>query len=996
MLDEQGNRNNFFPFALVNRLHKRRMDKARYFEYVYRLPEANRDQLGGLRSLCDEEEEQLLQQKSMSSGLRRLGRSASRESRREFLEDSNQKSEAQQRISNAVKLKRKEKSNSVVAHLMNYQDEIDKTRTPCRHNLYVDFQALQQERFRRAREIVELEEYFLRTKIELWEDCQTFLLDCAMRWSCEIHDFAAQKRRIRLEEQRKREEEAEKQRREQAEIDKRLERKKREEMRRAKQKAERQRQQHGGFPDEAEAPVPESGKSVEADPEPPTPAPPQTEPSPEPPIEPEQQPTVVPEPETTPEPEVEQRQIQFANLEGDNIVALMNSATSILSSAGDHSYSVRMEFFAAAVEQANAPLLGRKIVSETSVSVSSEMLHGNISEELEDYLSRNVERIVDVRSDERCMLFREGIEKTEETLVLFPVALPNTSHSPFVVALCREGRDSISPQEIELTGKLVLDLMQRLKEMYRRMFLHQLCQQCVDWLSLCMGCENVYISLATEGSTDDLTYVAATASHRFMLGMRHSRVDENAGNGISHKAMDLSIPEKRCKVTHFPDVSLPSDGPLQPENIRFFQEANRKGPLMIAPITGCKDDSGVSLGCVFMDRLGSKQKKFSAVDEEVMRMATQMLADIMLGNIPLDSATHLKIEEEVDASSLTFLKIMWDKCVQNLGNISNDQLLELAKYREPPPVIPTVVQSTLLVALRCKPSKIKDWKDARIKVTQKLLTRMAKLDPTNATVTKNSFFVRARKLVKGLTAEDVFSKGSYPTQCFFNWVFAAILLRKHSVALRKRIKSGGMTDFEETQFPWVLLIRTLKRLNRMTKMGNLMIETKEREKAKILMKSTMLILQKDCCYCYFSCVSIFPFLLIFGRGAWSERRLWKSSFEPKPYIFACMNFRSVLRSSRFAALFSLLWKDELSAGSSSVIQRCGLSTRGEESTDFSSTHHHCIGAQWNKHDTFQSYHVREMIIINCFAFHGFCYFCQRNCGVSITLMTIRQLVNPSF
>eukprot|EP00796_Vickermania_ingenoplastis_P003902 gene3902-2771_t len=766
MLDEQGNRNNFFPLALVNRLHKRRMDKARYFEYVYRLPEANRDQLGYKEDVYDK---QILLNEEWSAFAVRRGRGAAaaaeehvkwitetweeceqrKKSQREFLEDSNQK----------MKLTKQELHAGIIFTWI----------------------------FRRcnkngsgAREIVELEEYFLRTKIELWEDCQTFLLDCAMRWSCEIHDLIeeekrrAEEERIRLEEQRKREEEeAEKQRREQAEIDKRLERKKREEMRRAKQKAERQRQQHGGFPDEAEAPVPESGKSVEADPEPPTPAPPQTEPSPEPPIEPEQQPTVVPEPETTPEPEVEQRQIQFANLEGDNIVALMNSATSILSSAGDHSYSVRMEFFAAAVEQANAPLLGRKIVSETSVSVSSEMLHGNISEELEDYLSRNVERIVDVRSDERCMLFREGIEKTEETL----------------------GRDSISPQEIELTGKLVLDLMQRLKEMYRRMFLHQLCQQCVDWLSLCMGCENVYISLATEGSTDDLTYVAATASHRFMLGMRHSRVDENAGNGISHKAMDLSIPEKRCKVTHFPDVSLPSDGPLQPENIRFFQEANRKGPLMIAPITGCKDDSGVSLGCVFMDRLGSKQKKFSAVDEEVMRMATQMLADIMLGNIPLDSATHLKIEEEVDASSLTFLKIMWDKCVQNLGNISNDQLLELAKYREPPPVIPTVVQSTLLVALRCKPSKIKDWKDARMKVTQKL---MAKLDPTNATVTKNSFFVRARKLVKGLTAEDVFSKGSYPTQCFFNWVFAAILLRKHSVALRKRIKSGGMTDFEDT------------------------------------------------------------------------------------------------------------------------------------------------------------------------------------------------------
>lgn len=816
------------------------MDKARYFEYVYRLAESNRNQLSFKEDVFDK---QILLNEEWSEFALRRGRGEAvaaeehvkwitetweeceerKHSQRLFLDESDRASEVQRRLSDDQKKKRKEKSNSVIGHLMRYQNEVDKSRTPCRHNLYVDFQALQQDRFRLEREMVEFEEYFIRTKIEEWENCQTFLLGCAMQWSYAIHDLAirereareeaerqriedekkrAEEERIRLEEQRKRdEEEAERQRREQAEIDKRLERKRREEMRRAKSRAERQKQQIEQTEVEMKPEVLEKAETVEA--------------VAEPEAEPGADAEVEPEPELEAEPEAEEivpleapnrHVISFRGLVGENVVSLLNCTTEILSSGGDHSYimSIKKDPCSSTVisqngifgveEREEAPLLGKRIEMEKCVSISSTALHDDVSNDLEGYLSKNVEHIRDVRMDERCVVFREGAAKNEETLVLFPVSVPSSPHSPFVIALCREGHDSVTPDEIFQMGKLVFDLGIQIREMFRRMFTNQLCQQCVDWLSLCMGCDNVYISLGAEGS-ECLTYVASTPSHRFLLGMTHTKADEMNGSGISHKAMELSIPEKRCLVTNFPDVSKPAEGALPTENIRFFQDTDRKGPLMIAPITGCRDDVGVSLGCVFVDRIGSK-KKFSSADEEVMRMATQMLADIMLGNIPLETAVSLKIEEEVDPSSLTFLKILWDKCLQNLENITSNQLLELAKYLHPPPVIPKVVQGTLLVTLRCKPSKISEWDNARKKVTQKLLTKMSKFDPTNTALTKNAFFVRARKLVKGLTAEEVFEKGSYPTQCFFNWLFAAMLLRKHTMAVRKKTKLGVM-DFDD-------------------------------------------------------------------------------------------------------------------------------------------------------------------------------------------------------
>lgn len=257
------------------------MDRARYFEYVYRLPEDNRNQLKYKEDVYDK---QMLLNEEWRGYATRCGKSPElvAEERAKwvtetwdeyeerkvfqkfFLEENAKASEVQQRVSEKRMALEREKSRLVIERLMQFQGQIDKTRMPSTHNLYVDFRAAQQNRFRAEREFVESHENILRIKLNEMEiTLFLFMKDCAER-SDAIHNLrfkereaAEEKERQRMadevkraaeelikqEEQRKREEEeAEKQRREQAETEKRLERKKREEMRRAKSRADRQRQ----------------------------------------------------------------------------------------------------------------------------------------------------------------------------------------------------------------------------------------------------------------------------------------------------------------------------------------------------------------------------------------------------------------------------------------------------------------------------------------------------------------------------------------------------------------------------------------------------------------------------------------------------------------------------------------------------------------------------------------------------------------------------------
>lgn len=259
------------------------MDKARYFEFVYRLPEKNRIQLKYKEDVYDR---QVLLNEEWADFAARCSRSREEVAeehvkwitetwedymkrkvlQRTFLLENDEASEVQWRISEKRKEREVEKSSAVIDHLMRYQDEIDKTRIRSTHNLYVDFYGAQQIRFKAEREFVESHENLLRQKLRETENYLLLSLKTAERNSSLIKKLVfterkaaekAEQQRIedemiraaeeqrRMEEQRRyEEEEAAKQRREQAEVEKRLERKRKEEQRRAKSRADRQRQQY--------------------------------------------------------------------------------------------------------------------------------------------------------------------------------------------------------------------------------------------------------------------------------------------------------------------------------------------------------------------------------------------------------------------------------------------------------------------------------------------------------------------------------------------------------------------------------------------------------------------------------------------------------------------------------------------------------------------------------------------------------------------------------
>jgi hypothetical protein len=107
-------------------------------------------------------------------------------------------------------------------------------------------------------------------------------------------------------------------------------------------------------------------------------------------------------------------------------------------------------------------------------------------------------------------------------------------------------------------------------------------------------------------------------------------------------------------------------------------------------------------------------------------------------------------------------------------------------------VIPKIVTATLVVQGK-KPTAVDQWEDSRKFIKRELIDKMLAFDPSG-TKPKSAFFLRVRKMTKGLSAADVFSRGSYPASCFFSWTFAAVLLRRASDRMRKRAAAGADLD----------------------------------------------------------------------------------------------------------------------------------------------------------------------------------------------------------
>ncbi len=88
------------------------------------------------------------------------------------------------------------------------------------------------------------------------------------------------------------------------------------------------------------------------------------------------------------------------------------------------------------------------------------------------------------------------------------------------------------------------------------------------------------------------------------------------------------------------------------------------------------------------------------------------------------------------------------------------------------------------MALGTNPKNLESWEDIRKRVKSSLIEKIVNFDPSDPAKRKKAFFTRARKVTKGLSAHDVFTRGSYPASCFFTWTFVTILIRNTSDELR--------------------------------------------------------------------------------------------------------------------------------------------------------------------------------------------------------------------
>ncbi|KEG11327.1 hypothetical protein DQ04_02741120 [Trypanosoma grayi] len=812
------------------------MDKARSFEYVYRLPATTIEEVNYGEAVYDR---QVLLNETWASYALRKGRLDEIEVEhvkwitRTWDEEEQARSKQHHVLSNAAaggerqiaarneKLRQKQdNSTRVVAHIMDFQQQVLADKVPSRHNLHVDFDVLQQRKFLGEQNIVSAAEQMLRFFIGEGEnglciglcfigECHRILFSMRLRDRlqkeeeerqriAEEHRRAIEEERLRKEIQQKEEEEAERRRKEAMEEAKILERKRREEERRARARSERKRLTHHH----------NSIELIAYEESPPLPA----KANDTPPTMEEVLPVVEPD---TAVPQLDKGGVVYRRPEGTDIVALIKDGCAILGCAGDTSYVMSIDraqmkttvvcqngcYLMETKNGTCCHLLGKTISEKNSISVASKKLHGGAVKSFADYCSSRVEFVTNSSTNDQCFMFDVSAEKRDETVVFFPILLSGYNHAPYVFAMSRDGDGSFQQHEVEDAAKVVWELGVMIDLCLEKKRRSQLCQQCVDWLTTVTGCKNCYISLIDE-MPDSMSYVAASPSHQFMLGKKHTLAEEKNGCGISFNACTEAIRGNEVLVFCIDDISNTASIPFENQKVKTFLEGEKTGSLLVGTITGRKHDGGcTSLGVVFMDCVDTKNT-FRDSEKEIFKTAVEILASLLLGNEQAFSlGKTLKIEDELQGlgpSSIVFLKCLWSQTLENLIRITPGQLLELAKYLHPPPIVPLVVQATLIVALGSRPQKVEKWEDAREKVTSGLLTKMTAFDPTDIKQRKKAFFLRAGKMLKGYGAKDVLERGSYPTSCFFSWTFAAILLRKHADKLRNRsTKDGALIGFTD-------------------------------------------------------------------------------------------------------------------------------------------------------------------------------------------------------
>lgn len=714
-------------------------------------------------------------------------------------------------------------SSKLVDSLMDREYAIRNAKIASIHTLFVDFEARQMEKMRVERAAEEDQETIGRQNCDGTEvserqrveeqfgtELQAVidLLDARRRAQEEEERRLLEEQRRKaeelrlLEEQKKRDAEAaERARREAEEEAKRAERKRREEERKNKAKAEREaraKQMRSETQQETQQ------DAVEAKP---LPSPRPSEPTAAAPAD------VIPKPPSAAEPP-----ITFSPIIGETVSQLLSSATASLSINGWSAFVVMAQSKSVSliVSQNGITMGSPAAATPNQVNGVGQVLSPGFAlsrpgpaSSLKEYQDEFVEVITDASADSKAASFMALTQGEWSGLLVMPATsvvcektpAPNNGETNMLVVVASPGTDTmLSPTVVRAIAEHVAaHFTPRLLELLSEQRAKMLGRQALEWLSITTACKNCTFALSNNFSAPSaLTFVSATQSQQFVLGRSFTKEEETSSNtGLSFSLMEESMKTGQPEVAHISDVQDKATNKVNGNSVRFFGEP-KSGSLLLCPVMRpAIPGTGQLFGVLYVDTFGDNDKTFNKADEDIIRTTAVLLADLLTpkrgdGEVVIQEATKVKLALEKDLfgeeppldSPILFLKHIWLKVNTDISQISANQLQELASYNHPPPIIPTTVSATLLVALGTNPKNLEAWEDIRKRVKPSLVEKILNFDPSDATKRKRAFFSRARKVTKGLSAHDVFTRGSYPASCFFTWTFVTTLIRKTSDEIR--------------------------------------------------------------------------------------------------------------------------------------------------------------------------------------------------------------------
>jgi hypothetical protein len=413
--------------------------------------------------------------------------------------------------------------------------------------------------------------------------------------------------------------------------------------------------------------------------------------------------------------------------------------------------------------------------------------------------------VPDVAADTACALFDKSKGKPSgEALLLVPIVVSaaggdgdgDDSGARAVVWGAVGVSGASASLTAELAGAIARLFWDHVRALVaaalRRNALAATCEQAIEWLVAATGCRNVYIALthardrrnAAQLGAAPLEIVKSSDAQRFLEGKLWTAGD----GGVSHAFASGSVGhthEAAATARHLTSLSGAAAG-----GVKFWNAALKgtpaaeKAQLVMCAIAQARPDAAVH-GVLYGDTLSGdaeqQQQQLSAADVEVFRLTAQILAAALDGDPPAAGGPPLAIEGEA-AGGVAFLLRMYHHAAASVRGITSGQLTELSRYPAPPPVIPKVVAAAT-VLLGAGKAAGEDWPALRKRVKQSLVDDIEAFDPTGPKL-KKANVVRARALSKGLTAGDVFTKGSFPASCLFTWVFVSLLLRRYAKTAR--------------------------------------------------------------------------------------------------------------------------------------------------------------------------------------------------------------------